>query len=110
MLETVVLSIDPDRERISLGIKQYIESNFDKLTEDLSAGTAIEAEIVSISDTGVYMKIKNNITASLKLLQKEIKSILEDDTLKVLQSVKCTLKTIDKKNYQVICTLQNDSE
>ncbi len=110
VLETVVLSIDSDRERISLGIKQFIETNFDKFTEGMSAGTSIEAEIVSISDTGVYMKTQNNITASLKLLQKELKSILEDETLKVLQNVKCTVKTIDKKNYQVICTLQNDSE
>ena len=56
------------------------------------------------------MKIENNITASLKLLQKELKSILEDNTLKVLQNVKCIIKTIDKKNFQVICTLKNDSE
>ena len=105
-----MLSIDSDRERISLGIKQFIEANFDKFTENLSAGTTIDAEIVSISDTGVYMKTQNNITASLKLLQKELKSILEDDTLKVLQKIKCTIKTIDKKNYQVVCSLQNDSE
>ena len=110
VLETIVLSIDSDRERISLGIKQFIESNFDKFTENLSAGATIDAEIVSISDTGVYMKTQNNITASLKLLQKELKSILEDDTLKVLQKVKCTIKTIDKKNCQLVCSLQNDSE
>ena len=56
------------------------------------------------------MKIENNITASLKLLQKELKVILEDNTLEVLQNVKCSVKTIDKKNYHVICSLQNDSE
>ena len=56
------------------------------------------------------MKTQNNITASLKLLQKELKSILEDDTLKVLQKIKCTIKTIDKKNCQLVCSLQNDSE
>ncbi len=110
MLETVVLSIDSDRERISLGIKQYVEKNFDNFTENLSAGTVIDAEIVSISDTGIYMKIQNNITASLKLLQKELKTILEDNSFKILQNVKCSVKTIDKKNYQVICSLQNDSE
>jgi len=109
-LETVVLSIDSDRERISLGIKQFIEANFDKFTASLSAGTTIDAEIVSISDTGVYMKTQNNITASLKLLQKELKSILEGDNLKVLQKIQCTIKTIDKKNYQLVCSLQNDSE
>ena len=109
-LESVVLSIDSDRERISLGIKQYIESNFDSLTENLETGSIIDAEIVSISDTGVYMKIDHNVTASLKLLQKELKNILENETLKVAESIKCSIKSIDKKNYQVVCTLQDDSE
>ena len=90
--------------------KNFIETNFEKFTENLSAGTVVEAEVVSISDTGVYMKTQNNITASLKLLQKELKSILEDNNLKVLQKIKCTIKTIDKKNYQVVCSLQNDSK
>ena len=109
-LESIVLSIDSDRERISLGIKQHIESNFDNLIDGLEPGSIIDAEVVSISETGVYMKIKNNITASLKLLQKDLKNILENETLKVAESIPCSIKSIDKKNYQVICTLQDDSE
>tara|TARA_B100001121_G_scaffold288855_1_gene287329 strand:+ start:173 stop:1747 length:1575 start_codon:yes stop_codon:yes gene_type:complete len=109
-LESVVLSIDSDRERISLGIKQHIETNFDNLIDGLEPGSTIDAEVVSISETGVYMKIKHNITASLKLLQKELKNILENETLKVTESISCSIKSIDKKNYQVICTLQNDTE
>ena len=97
MLESVVLSIDSDRERISLGIKQHIESNFETLTEKLETGSSIDAEVISISETGVYMKIKDNITASLKLLQKELKDILENDTIKVSQTIQCIIKTIDKK-------------
>ena len=109
-LESIVLSIDSDRERISLGIKQHIESNFDNLIDGLEPGSIIDAEVVSISETGVYIKIKNNITASLKLLQKDLKNILENETLKVAESIPCSIKSIDKKNYQVICTLQDDSE
>ncbi len=109
-LESVVLSIDSDRERISLGIKQYIESNFDALTDKFEIGSSLDAEVISISETGVYMKIKDNITASLKLLQKELKDVLENETLKVSQIIQCSIKSIDKKNFQVICTLQNDSE
>ena len=108
-LESIVLSIDSDRERISLGIKQFIESNFTELTSKLKTGDIVDAKIVSISDTGVYMKIDGNVTASLKLLQKELKDILENETLKVSQNLKCNVKSIDKKNHQVICTLQDDS-
>ena len=109
-LESIVLSIDSDRERISLGIKQFIESNFTELTSKLKTGDIVDAKIVSISDTGVYMKIDGNVTASLKLLQKELKDILENETLKVSQNLKCNVKSIDKKNHQVICTLQDDSK
>ena len=105
-----MLSIDSDRERISLGIKQFIESNFTELTSKLKTGDIVDAKIVSISDTGVYMKIDGNVTASLKLLQKELKDILENETLKVSQNLKCNVKSIDKKNHQVICTLQDDSK
>ena len=94
------MSIDSDRERISLGIKQHIESNFDKLTESLEPGKSVEAEVVSISDTGVYMKLKDNITASLKLLQKELKDILDNESIKVTQSIKCNIKSIDKKTIK----------
>jgi small subunit ribosomal protein S1 len=110
VIDTVVLSIDAERERISLGLKQYIESNFDTLTEGIELGSEISADVVSISDTGVYLKLENNLSGTLKLLQKELRDILEENKLEVSQSIKCTIKSIDKKNSQVICLLANNSE
>jgi small subunit ribosomal protein S1 len=110
LIETVVLSIDAERERISLGLKQNIESNFESLTEDLELGSEISVEVVSVSDTGVYFKLDNNITGSLKLLQKELREILENNSLEANQKIQCNIKSIDKKNFQVICTLLNNSE
>jgi small subunit ribosomal protein S1 len=110
VIDTVVLSIDAERERISLGLKQYIELNFDSLVEDIEVGSEVSADIVSISDTGVYLKLVNNINGTLKLLQKELRDILEENTLEVSQSIKCSIKSIDKKNFQVICLLTDNSE
>jgi small subunit ribosomal protein S1 len=110
LIETVVLAIDAERERISLGLKQNIESNFESLTQDLEIGSEISAEVVSVSDTGVYLKLDKNITGSLKLLQKELREILETNSLAVNQKIQCNIKSIDKKNFQVICTLLNSSE
>jgi small subunit ribosomal protein S1 len=76
-----VLSIDAERERISLGLKQNIESNFESLTQDLELGSEISAEVVSVSDTGVYLKLDNNVTGSLKLLQKNLREIIETSSL-----------------------------
>ena len=110
LIETVVLSIDAERERISLGLKQNIETNFESLTQDLELGSEVSVEIVSVSDTGVYLKLDNNITGSLKLLQKELREILEKNSLALNQKIQCNIKSIDKKNFQVICTLLNNSE
>ena len=110
VIDTVVLSIDAERERISLGLKQYIELNFDSLVEDIEVGSEVSADIVSISDTGVYLKLVNNLNGTLKLLQKELRDILEENTLEVSQSIKCSIKSIDKKNFQVICLLTDNSE
>jgi small subunit ribosomal protein S1 len=110
LIETVVLSIDAERERISLGLKQNIETNFESLTQDLELGSEVSVEVVSVSDTGVYLKLDNNITGSLKLLQKELREILEKNSLALNQKIQCNIKSIDKKNFQVICTLLNNSE
>ena len=110
VIETTVLSIDAERERISLGLKQFIESNFDSLTDSIKVGSEISANVVSISDTGVYLKLENNLNGTLKLLQKELREVLENNTLEVAQSIKCNIKSIDKKSFQVICTLSSDSE
>ena len=110
LIETVVLSIDADRERISLGLKQNLESNFESLTQDLEVGSEVSAEIVSVSDTGVYLKLDNNITGSLKLLQKELREIVETNSLTPNKKIQCNIKSIDKKNFQVICILSNSSE
>ena len=55
------------------------------------------------------MKIKDNITASLKLLQKELKDILENESLKVSHKSNVVSNLLIKIN-QVICLLQNDSK
>tara|TARA_B100001113_G_scaffold122845_1_gene100275 strand:+ start:2976 stop:4550 length:1575 start_codon:yes stop_codon:yes gene_type:complete len=109
-IETTVLSIDSDRERISLGLKQHIESNFDELSDKVEIGSEVDAEVVSVTDTGVYIKLDNNLSGTLKLLQKELKAILEGNTLEPTKKIKCKIKSIDKKNYQVICSQLDDSE
>ena len=109
-IETVVLSIDSERERISLGLKQNIEANFENLTDQLEIGAEVDVEVVSVTDTGVYIKLDNNLSGTLKLLQKELKSILENSSLSPSDKIKCNIKSIDKKNFQIICSQSDDSE
>ena len=66
--------------------------------------------LIHLQITGIYLKLENNINGSLKLLQKELREALENNTFEVSQSIKCNIKSIDKKNFQVICTLSSGSK
>ena len=91
VIESVVLSIDAERERISLGLKQFIELNFDSLTASMNVGSEVSGVVASVSETGIYIRLDNNLNGSLKLLQKELVDILENNTLEVSQSIKCNI-------------------
>jgi ribosomal protein S1 len=76
----------------------------------MDVGSEVSGVVASVSETGIYIKLDNNLNGSLKLLQKELVDILENNTLEVSQSIKCNIKSIDKKNFQVVCTLLSGSE
>jgi small subunit ribosomal protein S1 len=60
-IEAVVLSIDPDKRRISLGMKQVEPNPWDNLIDKYPVGTKIEGEIKNITDFGLFVGIENDI-------------------------------------------------
>jgi small subunit ribosomal protein S1 len=61
VVEAVVLSIDRERRRISLGLKQLEPNPWDIVTERYPVGTIIEGKIKNITDFGVFVGIAEGI-------------------------------------------------
>jgi len=60
-IEAVVLSVDPEKRRISLGMKQVEPNPWDTLIDKYPMGTKIEGEIKNITDFGIFVGIENDI-------------------------------------------------
>jgi len=60
-IDAVVLSIDPEKRRISLGMKQVEPNPWDSLIDKYPVGTKIEGEIKNITDFGLFVGIENDI-------------------------------------------------
>ncbi len=61
-VEAVVLNVDPDAERFSLGIKQLTEDPWKKeIPSRYQPGTVVEGEVVSITNFGVFLKLEDDI-------------------------------------------------
>jgi len=61
-VEAVVLNVDPEAERFSLGIKQLTEDPWKKeIPSRYQPGTIVEGEVVSITNFGVFLKIEDDV-------------------------------------------------
>lgn len=60
-VEAVVLNIDPQRRRISLGLKQLVPNPWDVIAEKYPVGTIIEGKVKNITDFGIFIGIDEGI-------------------------------------------------
>lgn len=59
--EVVVLAIDVETRKISLGLKQLEENPWVEIKESYEAGSIIEGEVKSITDFGVFLGVEEGI-------------------------------------------------
>ncbi len=100
-IEAVILSIDAERERISLGIKQL---EGDPLTEYVQANqdTVIEATVKSLEAKQATLDLTDEISGQMKLAdysQDRVKDLREE--LKVGEKIKVKLLGFDAKTRQI---------
>ena len=60
-VEVVILSIDPEAKRISLGMKQLQPNPWDMVAENYPVGSIIEGKIKNITDFGIFIGIEEGI-------------------------------------------------
>lgn len=60
-LDVIVLTIDPEHRRISLGHKQITENPWDVFAERFTVGTETEGKIVRIIDKGVIVEMPEGV-------------------------------------------------
>ena len=60
-IETVVLNIDKDNERFSLGVKQLTRDPWENIRERMRPGNTITGKVVNATDFGVFLELEEGI-------------------------------------------------
>jgi small subunit ribosomal protein S1 len=60
-IQAVVLNIDPDNERLSLGIKQLLPDPWLAVPEKYRPGTRVRGKVSSVTEFGVFLEIEEGI-------------------------------------------------
>ncbi|EXJ11664.1 30S ribosomal protein S1 [Nitrincola nitratireducens] len=66
-VETVVLSVDPERERIALGIKQVDSDPFAEYAESHPKGTVVKGSVVSVDERQALVGLAEGVEGILKV-------------------------------------------
>jgi len=92
-LEAVVLSIDPERERISLGIKQMETDPFIQFVVANEKGALVEGEVISVDGRGAEIRLGEGVEGHLP--QRELN---KGQTLAAGDKIEVAIAAVDRKN------------
>ena len=98
-LETVILSIDPERERISLGIKQLDSDPFAEYVSENDRGALVSGTVKEVDAKGAIIELAADVEATLKA--SEISQDRVEDArnaLNVGDTVEARIISVDRKN------------
>jgi small subunit ribosomal protein S1 len=113
-IQAVVLKIDKENERFSLGIKQLVPDPWQEAYNNYPSGTVVEGEITNVTDFGVFVKLEEGIEGLVHV------SELSKDKVKtpvgmyqvgnILKAIVINVSAKDRKIGLSVKTLEGDDE
>jgi small subunit ribosomal protein S1 len=106
-IETIILSIDSERERISLGIKQLTEDPMANFAANIERGSVVKATIVSIDAKAATVSLESGVEAVLRA--SEVSREKVDDIRSVISEgaeIDVKITNIDRKNRALLVSMK----
>ena len=107
-LETVVLAIDPERERISLGIKQLEADPFSEYVTENDKGAIVKGIVKEVEAKAAVITLAPDVEAVLKASELSREKV-EDarNALKVGDEVEAKIIAVDRKNRSISLSVKS---
>ncbi|HNQ64739.1 MAG TPA: 30S ribosomal protein S1 [Smithella sp.] len=101
-VEAVVLNIDVQNEKFSLGVKQIEKNPWDELAQKYAPGSVVTGKITNFTDFGIFMEIEEGIEGLVhisEISQKRVKT--SSELYSVGDTVSAVVKSIDPKSKKI---------
>jgi len=106
-IEVVILNIDAEKERISLGIKQLTSDNFSKYFSENSKGKIVKGTIAEVEARGAFIELAEGIKGYLKVSEISHDRIEDASTvLKQGDEVEVVIIQKDRKTRKISLSLK----
>ncbi|MCC6134219.1 MAG: 30S ribosomal protein S1 [Candidatus Contendobacter sp.] len=106
-VDAVVLAVDPERERISLGIKQLDKDPFSNFVADHVKGAIIKGRVVTVDAKGAMIDLGNGVEGTLRASELT-RDRIEDarSALKEGEEIEAKFIGVDRKNRTITLSIK----
>ena len=110
-ITAIVLQVDPDRERISLGLKQIAEDPFADYLAQHHKGSLVNGTVEEVDARGATIKLAEGVTGYIRVADIS-RDRVEDATtvLKVGDEVEAKFVNLDRKTRQLTLSIRAKDE
>ncbi|MCK9181410.1 MAG: 30S ribosomal protein S1 [Fibrobacteraceae bacterium] len=111
-VEAVVLKVEEDAERISLGLKQLEADPWDKIDEELPPGARVVGEIRNLASFGAFVEIKDGVDGLIHVSDMSwTKKITHpSEMVKKGDKVECVVLAVDKEKRRISLSMKHLTE
>lgn len=101
-VQAVLLSIDVDHERLSLGIKQLLQNPWEGIGASIAVGNNVTGKIVRLTDFGAFVELSNGVEGLLHVSEISHQHVKKpEDVLAVGQEITAKVIKLDEENRRI---------
>lgn len=106
-LETVILSVDAERERISLGIKQLTDDPFAQYVSTNERNAVVSGTVTAVDAKGATVELADNVEGYLRVTELSRERVEDASTvLKEGEQVEVKIIAIDRKTRSISLSIK----
>lgn len=103
-IETVILSVDAERERISLGIKQLNSDAFNDFTTLNKKGSRVQGKVNELKDERIILDLAEGVQGFLP--QKDFENSSLNSEIDIGSEIQVAIANINKKEREIILSVR----
>lgn len=107
-IEAMVLNIDVEHEKFSLGLKQIEKNPWEELSEKYLPGAVVSGKVTNITEFGVFVEIEEGMEGLVhisELSSKRVKS--SSELFSVGDAVSAVVKNVDPKSRKIRLSIKD---
>ncbi|MDB2385734.1 30S ribosomal protein S1 [Shewanella sp.] len=110
-INAVVLSVDPERERISLGVKQTEDDPFNAYLADKKKGVVVNGVVTAVDAKGVTIELAETVEGYLRVSDISRERIEDASTVYAVgDKVESKFMGVDRKNRTISLSIRAKDE